>query len=566
MASAAAAFSGCRSHKSELQATASLKEIPCSPADVLCRRYQLELPSSPAVTPFKDPLRIPPVLKLKDGDAVTIAMTQLQVQLHSELGPAQVWGYRGSHPGPTIEVQRGSRISVHWQNQLPSKHLFAVDHTLHGASENTPEVRTVVHVHGLKTLPEYDGYPEAWFTNGNFAGPSFKPGPYLYANDQPAATLWYHDHAIGITRLNMYAGLSGAYLIRDDVEKALGLPEGDFDIPLILQDRIVSERGKLIYPTISGTHPQWMPEFFGDRILVNGGISPYCEVEARQYRFRFINSSNSRFYRIHIVESDSAGQSAGRACSFHQISSDTALLPRSIELQSLLLAPAERAAIIVDFLPYAGRSLMLVNDAPAPYPSGGQSLPSKVLLCKVKGSAAGNEVRWKPALVSGVAPQPGRKHAKTRTLVLRQKNREDGFPVISTLDGKRWSDPVAELPVAGSTEIWEFINTTEDTHPIHIHLVHFQVLDRTPFDDEDFIEFARLQFTGPAEPPEPGEARAWKDTVRATSGYVTRVIARFDVPPDAKTTSGQRLRYIWHCHMLEHEDNEMMRPYDVVIP
>src|SRR4029077_2032332 len=168
-------------------------------------------------------------------------------------------------PGPTFETRSGQPITVKWINELPTKHFLAIDPSIHGAEEGTPEVRTVTHVHGAKVLPENDGYPEAWFTSDGKKGPFFNPNPYHYPNDQQSTNLWYHDHALGSTRLNVYAGLAGFYFIRDTVEDSLNIPKGRFEIPLLIQDRLFNPDGSLLYPTVTGgTHQFWIPEFFGD--------------------------------------------------------------------------------------------------------------------------------------------------------------------------------------------------------------------------------------------------------------------------------------------------------------
>src|SRR5581483_10506357 len=216
------------------------------------------------LVPFVDPLPIPspmaPVGVSGGRPVFDVTMRQVRQKLHRDLAPTTVWGYDGRYPGPTFDVRRGQPILVTWRNNLPARHLFPRDPTIHGAEPPIPEVRTVVHLHGLKVLPEHDGYPEAWFPNG-FAhtGPAYTTRTYVYPNDQPAAGLWYHDHAIGITRLNVYAGLAGFYFIRDDDEDALNLPRGAFEIPLLIQDRSFNEDGSLFYPVQTSRDPDIPP-------------------------------------------------------------------------------------------------------------------------------------------------------------------------------------------------------------------------------------------------------------------------------------------------------------------
>ena len=229
-------------------------------------------------------------------------------------------------PGPTIEARRGEPLLVEWVNELPDKHFLPIDHSLHGAGPEVPEVRTIVHVHGGRVPPESDGYPENWYTPG-------KSVTSFYPNQQDATMLWYHDHAMGITRLNMFAGLFGLYLIRDEEEDALDLPKGQYEIPLILYDRSLRTDGQLFYPVSGDPAKPWVSEFFGEAILVNGTLFPFLDVEPRQYRFRLLNASNSRFYYLSLSSKQ----------PFWQIGSDQGLLSAPVALEHLTLAPGERA-------------------------------------------------------------------------------------------------------------------------------------------------------------------------------------------------------------------------------
>ncbi len=267
--------------------------------------------SSPTLTPFVDALPIPPVIT-PGAATVDIHMRQFHQKLHRDLPPTKLWGYNGTFVGPTIETRSGSPISIQWLNDLPDRHFLPIDHSIHGAEANVPDVRTVVHLHGAKVLPDSDGFPEAWFTNG-FAqtGPDFNNRVYHYPNDQAAMMLWYHDHGLGITRLNVYAGLAGMYFIRDAQEDALQIPKGKYEVPLFFQDRFFNPDGSLSYPIQDPTvappiPPIWIPEFFGDAALVNGKVFPYLEVEPRKYRFRMLNACNARFLHMTLVNSRDA--------------------------------------------------------------------------------------------------------------------------------------------------------------------------------------------------------------------------------------------------------------------
>jgi spore coat protein A len=470
------------------------------------------------------------------------------------------------YPGPTIEARSGVPVLVNWLSRLPGRHFLPVDHTIHGAGTDVPDVRNVVHLHGAKVLPESDGYPEAWFTSDHRTGPAFFAGPYEYPNDQSASMLWYHDHALGITRLNVYAGLAGLYMIRSVEEDALNLPSGRYEIPLLLQDRSFNPDGSLLYPTAHATHDFWVPEFFGDTILVNGKVWPYVDVEPRKYRLRLVNGSNARFYRMRLVTADHQGKTLGApGPTIYQIGTDGGLLPAPVAMDELLIAPAERFDLVIDFSDFAGANLVLTNDAPAPFPDGDDVIPDQLLLFRVARHCREQDTSSMPdTLAPRISLDPAQA-VRERLLTLTEIDREeDGFPVIGLLDGKMWDDPVSENPRAGSTEIWSFLNDTGDAHPKHIHLVQFQILDRRPFDQDVYDATGQVVFTGPAQAPEPNELYAWKDTVKSYPATITRVIARFDLPGGTAIVPGKAYRYVWHCHILEHEDNEMMRPYDII--
>ena len=526
------------------------------------------------LTRYIDPVPIPPVIRStgKPDETIEIEMVQFKQKVHSDLPPTTVWGYNGSWPGPTIEAQRNQTLNVNWVSKLPATHLLPIDHSIHGAESTIPSVRNVAHLHGACTLPDDDGYPEAWFTAHGEHGPRFSSRPSCYPNCQPSTTLWYHDHALGITRLNVYAGLAGFYLIRDEAEKALNLPQGDFEIPLMLQDRLFHRDGSLYYPKVVDgpkEHPIWIQEFYGDMNCVNGKGMPFFEVEPRRYRFRILNAANSRFYHLRLFNSDATGKVTNESFdvpAFQQIGSDGGLLPAPLELRYLLLGPAERFDVVIDFSGCEGKCFSLINDAPAPYTVGGQYLAEDVMLFKVTKPLSGNDSSVVPETLVPFETLSPTYATRERLLLVSEKERpSDGYVIIGLLGNARWHEPITEDPKAGSTEIWSFINTTGDVHPLHIHLVQFQVLNRQAFDVQTYQQTGKLVFTGKPMAPESNERPARKDTVKAYPGYVTRVIMRFDVPHGATVTPGQELLYVWHCHILEHEDNEMMRPYKVVV-
>jgi spore coat protein A len=530
-----------------------------------------------SLSKFVDELPIPSTISpsgtLKGAPLYDVKMRPLQQKLHRDLPATALWGYNGMYPGPTFEVRRGKPIAVKWENQLPGTHFLPIDHTIHGAESKFPDVRTVVHLHGSKTMPDSDGYPEAWFTNGfKQTGPFFETQVYHYPNDQQATTLWYHDHALGVTRLNVFAGLAGFYLIRDDHEDSLGLPSGQYEIPLLIQDRFLNPDGSLLYPVEDNggdpdprVPPVWIPEFFGDTVLVNGKVWPFLEVEPRKYRFRILNGSNARFYHMTLQEAWASGQALGRhGPVFTQIGSDGGLLPAPVTRSDLLIAPAERLDVVIDFSGQQGKNFLLTNDAKAPYPDGDDIVPTEVMLFKVNQRLQGRDTSRVPSVLNSVPLINPASAVKMRDLVLSELDSAPPFenPIIAMINDAHWDDPITETPRAGATEVWRIINTTGDAHPIHVHLVQFQIIDRRPFDPDQFP--GNLVYAGPAVTPGRDERPAWKDTVISLPGTVTRIIAKFDLPPGANPRPGDKFLYVFHCHILEHEENEMMRPYVVV--
>ena len=489
------------------------------------------------IEPFVDPLVIPPVAKAAGRRTIPSQRTQVPFfripiaefysKIHRDVPPTRFWGYGNSMPGPTLETRTGEDIMVEWPNHLPAKHFLPIDYNLMGAEKGHPESRTVVHVHGARVPPGSDGWPESWYVPG-------KSVTYHYPNRQEAALLWYHDHAMGINRLNICAGMAGLYVVRDAVEDSLNLPNGDHEVPLVLMDRMIRRDGQIYYPVTDFPGAPWNPEYMGDLVLVNGKLLPYLEVQPRKYRFRVLNASNGRFYFL----------SLDNGAPFQQIGTDQGLLPMPVAVNRLAMAPGERADIIVDFAEHRGERILL------------KDITATIMQFRV----LQERVPDRSALPQTLRPVPKLAEAdaiRTRRLSLEEVDNQRGEPTIHLLDGKRWHEPVTEKPVLGTTEIWEFLNLTEDAHPIHLHLVRFQILDRRAFDVSAYIyENRKVLYLGEAVPPEANEA-GWKDTVRTTPRASTRIIVKFE------DYTG---RYVWHCHILEHEDNEMMRPYEIVAP
>ena len=488
------------------------------------------------LTPFAEPLPIPPVaqpagLRPSPGGAglkipyYRLALRQIESQVHRDLKPTRCWGIGSSSPGPTLETQKGTGMLVEWANDLPGSHFLPIDHNLHGAEADKPGGRSIIHLHGGKVPPESDGYPEDWYAPG-------KSAVYHYPNNQDAALLWYHDHTMGINRLNIFAGLLGLYIVRDPLEESLNLPRGKYEVPLVLYDRTFDPDGQLNYPVSPVPGAPWVPEFFGNAVLVNGKLLPYLEVEARKYRLRILNAANGRFFHLSL----SSGQ------EFHQIGTDQGLLPAPVALKQISLAPGERADAIVDFSGQAGAKILVNNDSLRP-----------VMQLRVV-RATSPDTSSLPAALRPVRRLAETDAVKTRSLMLGEIDDLRGDSATMLLNNTPWHAPITENPVLNSVEIWNLMNVTDDAHPIHLHLVRFQILDRRRFDASAYQNRNVLRYTGGATPPEPCEA-GWKDTVRADPGMITRIVIPFE---------GFVGRYVWHCHILEHEDNEMMRPYEVI--
>jgi spore coat protein A len=553
-----------------------------------------------------------------------------------------------NYPAFTIEANWNKDTQVIWRNELVDSngdylpHLLPIDPTLHWANppggvagrdtrpsfSETPgpyigPVPMVTHVHGAHTGEDSDGYAEAWYLpdanniptgyarTGTFYdyfndkyrhGWEYGDAAFKYPNDQRATTLWYHDHTLGMTRANVYAGPAGFYLIRggpDDVVldsrdgstailpgPAPGVgddPLGQYgEIPIAIQDRSFNADGSLFYPDTreffdefagpyvpdSPVSPTWNPEFFGNMMVVNGFTWPYLEVEPRRYRFRLLNGCNSRFL---ILQFEHPG------VDVWQIGAEGGFLPEPVRLNdhpypgstgggaTVLMGLAERADLIVDFSAAADTSFRLLNLGPDE-PFGGGVIEAdfdpadpdstgQVMEFRVSATATDTDRTTPPQHLQLPALTPVGDAVLTRSLSLNEEVYEPADVPYAALLGTwdpgtgqatplLWSDPITENPELGSTEEWALYNVTEDAHPIHIHQVQFEVLGRQAIGGGPSVAGSN----GPL-PWETG----FKDTVTAYPGEITRVKAKFDLEGF----------YVWHCHIVEHEDNEMMRPFHV---
>ncbi|MFF0752163.1 O-aminophenol oxidase PhsA [Streptomyces sp. NPDC004267] len=592
------------------------------------------------IEPYADPLTVPPVLRPGVDDTpeeIEIALRPTWVRMHRQLPPTLMWGYEGSVPGPTIEVRRGQRIRVAWTNRIPKGSEYPVTavevprtdgqpdpHNRPGreGAEPVKEVAAlpawaVTHLHGAQTGGGNDG----WTDNGIGFGDAQLSE---YPNDHQAVHWWYHDHAMNITRWNVYAGLVGTYLVRDEEEDALGLPSGERELPLVLADRNLDTdedgrlNGRLLHKTtrLVAAHPETgkpvaLP-FFGPYTTVNGTIWPYLDVEDGWYRFRLVNASNARTYDLVLVDEDDRPVSG----AVHQIGSDGGLLPRPAsfdfeegpqgagDVATLTISPAERFDLLIDFRGYAGRTLRLVNKAPGREPGvadAALNVPYPQVMEFRVGEAAEPDGFELPALLSGSFRRYD--HARIehghRLVVLTPPTTVGGgghpeiwemeevpeheqaavrVPVngviqVQAADGKvrtyrrtarTFNDGLGFTIGEGSYEQWSFLNLgpAPVLHPMHIHLADFQVMAREAYVADGFDAtvggtLAPVRCDTERPVPVPPNEQGWKDVFRVPGGELVRVMGRFD---------GAYGRFMYHCHLLEHEDMGMMRPFVVMPP
>ncbi|GAV65589.1 Cu-oxidase domain-containing protein/Cu-oxidase_2 domain-containing protein/Cu-oxidase_3 domain-containing protein [Cephalotus follicularis] len=530
-----------------------------------------ELPDMPKIQGFDVVNGVPKTKSLKIG------MYQKLWTFHRDLPSTPVFAYgisreAASVPGPTIEALHGIDTHVTWQNHLPSKHILPWDPTIPTAIPRSRlGIPTVVHLHGAIDEPESDGNAKSWFTAGfRERGPMWTKTTYHYRNMQHPGNLWYHDHAMGLTRVNLLAGLIGAYVIRHPgVEDPLGLPSGDeFDRPLVVFDRGFNADGS-IYMNRTGNnpsiHPQWRPEYFGDAIVVNGKAWPRVTVRRRKYRFRIRNASNARFFKFFFTN----------GLRFIHVASDSAYLEEPISTNETLLGPSEIADVVVDFSKSMSDTAILANGAPYPYPGGDpvNEANGNVMKFVIKNEPEVDMWRVPKTLIK--YPRADLSGAlQTRYIVMYEYTSVTGEPTHLYINGKSYDDPVTETPKVGTSEVWNVINLTQDNHPLHIHLGLFKVLDQTELVNEDRFKACMTKindaikcnitnYTRGKNLEVPAHEKGWKNVYKITPGYVTKILVRFSYihsnatyPFDATKDPG----YVYHCHILDHEDNVMIRP------
>ena len=654
---------------------------------------------------------------------LTVTMKEIEQQVLPLPYPkTRVWAYetsdtkKGTPLGPanwpavTLEAKRHVPTTITFVNDLPSfnpleptgaglvQGLVTADKTIHWADPlNAPAMNycvdnptgpgcslpfigappAVVHLHGAETFSGFDGGPDQWFAPNGARGAGFYslgyPGPgeaiYRYINKQEPGTLWFHDHALGATRTNVYSGMAAFYFLRSPGAEPKNLPTGAYEIEMAIQDRQFDTNAQLFWPDGSGAacgsgapddpclngpppnpdiHPFWIPEFIGDVVVVNGAPWPVLNVEPRRYLFRLLDGSNARFYRLTFGNAGSGEPTP----PVYAIGSDDGYIDAPVPVSQVFIAPGERSYVVVDFTGLAGETVTVMNDAPVPYPMGlvpgtdaNQLSMDKIMRFNVSVPLVGTDKSCDPAndgckrptkmvrLTDGAGTvSESVTINKRRQLILKEWEGAGGphevFVNNTSYEGDKsaniarlFGDGISELPQQGSTELWEIINLTVDAHPMHVHLAQFQILNRQAYDTTPVTGYydaawapafgtagqadlpagcSAGQFcpgygpplaynvanadgalggnpaitpylVGDPSPPAAWES-GWKDTAKSLPGEVLRLLVRF-TPTSVPVKSAKAGRnhysfdptqgpgYVWHCHIIDHEDNEMMRPY-----
>ncbi len=528
---------------------------------------------APSLRPFVEPLPVPGagivVASPVAPDQYHFTLRQISRRLHPQLPKTPVWAYddgsglsgQAGSFGMAIAAQTGTPIQVSYAHGLPTTYpsWIPVDTRLTPLGK---QVRMMTHLHGGFVAAADDGNPTV-------SPDGFGPGEtqsVVYPNEAPqqsARLMWFHDHAMGATRLNVFAGLAGGYILRDEHDTGtepnpIGIPGGPYEIPLVIQDRQFNPDGTFLYPVSTIPGVTWIGEYFGDHMLVNGKVWPYLKVEPRLYRFRILNGCNAR-----IMSLDLGG------APIWQIGAEGGMWDRPVRMSRLVLTPAERADVIVDFRGFEGRSLIARNMTPvAPVSTPAPPLPT-VMQIRVGSSVTHRGPRQIPRDLPGQAARLRRPDA-TKYITLNEIDAETAGWWLNLNAAHFGKAP--EYPRAGTVEDWVFVNMTPDTHPMHTHLFNHQVIGRVPFNAAAYqkahggpdgvpggINPAPFA-TGPMLPPTPDE-RGFKDTTKANPGYYTIVRAKVELPSGVQAPQA----YVYHCHIVEHEDNDMMQSF-IVLP
>ncbi|XP_073000180.1 multicopper oxidase LPR1 homolog 4-like [Typha latifolia] len=511
---------------------------------------------------------------------LTIGMYKKTWKFHRDLPDTPVFVYgtsaaKATFPGPTIIARHGVPLYMTWENHLPKSHILSWDPTVPTAIPKCGGVPAVVHLHGGANPPQSDGSAFAWFTAGfKERGPKWTTPTYTYPNVQPAGNLWYHDHALGLTRENLLAGLLGAYVIeKPTVDDPMNLPCLEEDLHLVIADRSFNVDGSIYMNTtgnVPSVHPQWQPEYFGEAITVNGKAWPFLSVRRRKYRLRILNASNARYFNLTLSNN----------LPFYVIGSDSSYLSAPVCTSSILVAPAEIFDVVIDFSQSTTSEAELLNNAAYPFPTGTPAGPlnGKVMKftisAETKPDKLDKSTMPKAEVNYAVVNIPDISKLKTRYIVLYEYQTADGEPTHLYINGLRLEDPPTETPKSGTTELWHVINLTGDNHPLHIHLATFQavkaqeLLDLQNFTDcmtavNDAVKCDVWRHAVGKVVAIPEHEKTWKNIVKMEPGYMTSVVVAFKLvdtdmpyPFDATAEPG----YVYHCHILDHEDNAMIRP------
>jgi spore coat protein A, manganese oxidase len=477
--------------------------------------------------PFHTTLPIPPVLQPIRSDTTGDYYEITHKIGHAAILPGlltEVWGYNGIFPGPTLHSRSGRRTIVLHRNELP--------------------VPTVVHLHGGRTPASSDGYPTDYiypvdmsYLNSHMdmgsmdekmpAGDTTEGSRTdTYPLEQHAATLWYHDHRMDFTGPSVWRGLAGFHIVHDDIEDALPLPQGDRDIPLMIVDRSFAADGSMHYPSLDptltntpGPTKDYMSGVLGDCILVNGAPWPVLEVSDTKYRFRILNASNARRYRLRL--------DAG--AHFIQIGTGQGFLPAPVKHDEIDIAQAERFDVILDFSAHdIGDQITMTNA----YGNGGTAQVMRFAVTRHE-----NDQSTVPGKLADLVPLSGAEVTVKREFTFERGGASAPGMTLWTVNGRPFTTgTIAARPKLGATEKWT-IKALNVPHPFHIHLAPFQA---TGVDGND----------------QPGLYDVgWKDVINLDSGGRGELLIRFD---------GYRGKYVFHCHNLEHEDMMMMANFEVI--
>ncbi|QIS04358.1 multicopper oxidase domain-containing protein [Nocardia brasiliensis] len=560
---------------------------------------------TPPLQPFLDSLPVPESIAADGALAVQSGLHRF----HIELAPARTLGYGRDYLGPVLEAIAGEEASLSFSNEIGPHPLAAdVDTTMQHATEHDrTNPRMTVHLHGAPTEPASDGHPLVDWRNGGTQ-------KNTYGNRQEAATLWYHDHAMGMTRLNVYAGLAGAYLIRDRWDTGrfgnpLGLPAGEFEVPLVIQDRTFNPDG-----TLQARSTFLLPQgynqaaMFGDVACVNGIVWPMMKVARGLYRFRIVQASNSRTYRFHF----------SNGMRFWVVGGDQGLLDAPVPTKSIRLGVGERADILVDFGDLRpGESVDLCNDEANSFGDAVFLVPALPTIMRFVADSSRGHAGPVPKLLRGAAGLPPRlpglrtpDRVRTMTLLSHLDTARPGavIPAMLSQNNLPFTTDDVEMIRPGTVEQWDIVNVTSIGHPVHLHLARFRIIGRQQFWAAAYLgahlplpafgkrwnPSADRFVVAPQQPPAPWE-EGWKDTVWVPTDTITRILVYWpsaeelgfdpDAPflatadiefskhtmehirhptPHHHRSPGKLIRgYVWHCHNLDHEDHDMMLPFRV---